>query len=217
MSWLQDFRMAYALYEGLARWNTADFSLEPAAAAAWEVSPDGLTYTFTIRADARWSNGDPVTAHDFVYTWRRALLPDTAADYSNMFFLIAGAEAFFEWRTEIMADFAARAGDLDPDERRDRAMNLWAETERRFEQTVAVRALGDHALRVTLTRPVPYFLDLVAFGVFHPVHRPSVEGWRIDAATASAIRRQGWAGVEPPPFADRRFATVRVETRCGLW
>jgi ABC-type transport system substrate-binding protein len=125
-----------------------------------------------------------------------------------MFFLIAGAEAFFEWRTEILADFAARAGDLDPDERRARAMNVWAETEHRFEQTVAIRALGDHALRVTLTHPVPYFLDLVAFGVFHPVHRPSVEGWRIDAATASAIRRQGWAAVEPPPFADRRFATV---------
>ncbi|MHC4774247.1 MAG: peptide ABC transporter substrate-binding protein [Planctomycetota bacterium] len=208
MSWLQDFRMAYALYEGLARWNNADYSLEPATATAWEVSPDGLTYTFAIRADARWSNGDPVTAHDFVYAWRRALLPDTAADYSGMFFLIAGAEAFFAWRTEALADFAARASDLDPDERASRAMSLWAETERRFERTVSVRALGDRALQVTLTRPVPYFLDLLAFGAFHPVYRPSVEGWRIDAATAEALRRHGWASVPPPPFADRRFAAI---------
>ena len=75
MSWLQDFRMSYALYEGLVRWNNFDFSMEPAA-AQWQVSEDGLTYTFEIRPDARWSNGDPLTAHDFIYSWRRAMLPD---------------------------------------------------------------------------------------------------------------------------------------------
>jgi oligopeptide transport system substrate-binding protein len=211
MSWLQDFRMAYALYEGLARWNSADFSIEPAG-AEWEVSPDGLTYTFALRADARWSNGDPVTAHDFVYAWKRALLPDTAADYSNMFFLIAGAEAFFQWRAEALAGFAARSRDLDPDQRAAEAMSLWAETGRRFERTVALSALGDHTLRVTLARPTPYFLDLVAFGAFHPVYRPSVEGWRMDEVTASAVRRDGWASVQAPPFADRRFAAIDPAT-----
>jgi oligopeptide transport system substrate-binding protein len=205
MSWLQDFRMAYALYEGLVRWNNDDFSLEPAAATAWEISPDGLTYTFTLRADARWSNGEPVTAHDFVYTWRRALLPDTAADYSNMFFVIEGAEAFFAWRTGVLANFAAGAGDLDPDQRAARALSLWDETERRFEQQVAVRAVGDRTLQVTLTRPVPYFLDLLAFGVFHPVYRPAVEGWQPDDESGAA---EGWAAVTPPAFADRRFASV---------
>ncbi|MHC4981334.1 MAG: peptide ABC transporter substrate-binding protein, partial [Planctomycetota bacterium] len=208
MSWMQDFRMAYALYEGLVRWNNDDYSVEPAGASAWDVSPDGLTYTFTLRGDARWSNGDPVTAHDFAYAWRRTLLPDTAADYSGMFFLIDGAEAFFEWRTEALADFAARARDLDPDQRAAGAMELWTETERRFERTVAIRVLGAHTLQVTLVRPTPYFLDLVAFGAFHPVYRPSVEGWQTDAATASAIRRTGWASVEPPAFGDRRFAAI---------
>jgi peptide/nickel transport system substrate-binding protein len=54
MSWMQDFRMAYALYEGLVRWNNDDYSVEPAGASAWDVSNDGLTYTFTLRGDARW-------------------------------------------------------------------------------------------------------------------------------------------------------------------
>ena len=94
MSWIQDLRMAYALYEGLVRWNNDDFSIVPAA-AHWTTSADGLTYTFTIRPDARWSNGDPLTASDFIYAWRRAILPDTAADYTSMFFVIEGAEAFF--------------------------------------------------------------------------------------------------------------------------
>ncbi|MHC4217011.1 MAG: peptide ABC transporter substrate-binding protein [Planctomycetota bacterium] len=212
MSWLQDFRMAYALYEGLVRWNTADFSIVPAAAEVWEISPDGLVYTFTLRADGRWSNGDPVTAHDFVYTFKRALLPDTAADYSSMFFLIAGAEEFFAWRVEALADYAARAGDLDARQRAAAALDLWTRTGRRFESTVAVTALDNHTLRVTLARPTPYFLDLLAFGVFHPVYRPSVEGWQTKTATAEAMRSGGWSAVPAPRFADRRFAAINPVT-----
>ena len=107
MSYIQDFRLAHALYEGLVRWDNADFSILPAAAEMPEVSPDGLTYTFSIKPEARWSNGDPVTAHDFIYSWRRAILPDTAADYSNMFFLVEGAEDFFHWRSEQTTGFIA--------------------------------------------------------------------------------------------------------------
>jgi oligopeptide transport system substrate-binding protein len=219
MSWLQDFRMAYATFEGLVRWNNADYSIEPAA-AEWTVDPDGLTYTFSIRDDARWSNGDPVTAHDFIYAWRRALLPDTAADYSSMFFAIAGAEAFFRWRADALARFAEDVRGLDADERRARALALWEETRGRFEEMVSLEASDVRTLKVTLARPTPYFLDLVAFGVFHPVYRPCVEGWQVDEATASAIRRLGWAGVEPPPFADRRFVTMdpasgRLEQKQG--
>src|SRR5688572_1819064 len=100
MSYMQDFRMAYALYEGVLRWNNHDLSIEPAAAELPEISQDRLTHTFHIRPQAKWSNGDPVTAHDFVYSWKRLLFPDTAADYSNLFFIVDGAEEFFTWRSD---------------------------------------------------------------------------------------------------------------------
>jgi oligopeptide transport system substrate-binding protein len=106
-SYIHDFRMSNALYEGLVRWNLDDFTVEPAAAEKPERSGDGLTYTFRLRPDARWSSGARVTAHDFVYSWMRLLLPETAADYSNLMFCIDGAQEFWAWRAEQLADFAA--------------------------------------------------------------------------------------------------------------
>jgi oligopeptide transport system substrate-binding protein len=65
-------------------------------AERWEVSPDGLIYTFHLRANALWSNGDPVTAEDFSYSWRRTLLPETATEYASQFYPIKNARAFNE-------------------------------------------------------------------------------------------------------------------------
>lgn len=106
MSYLADMRLAYALYEGLLRWNTDDFSLEPAAAEDWTVSDDGQVLEFTLRSDGRWSDGSPVTAHDFAWSWMRLLLPDTAADYSNLFFSIEGAGPFWDWRQRQLDGFS---------------------------------------------------------------------------------------------------------------
>ncbi len=193
MTWMQDLRMAYCLYEGLVRWNNDDFSIEAAAATSWTISEDRRTYTFRLRPDARWSNGDPVTAHDFVYSWRRAILPDTAAQYSSLFMVIDGAASFFRWRTEALADFARETAGLGTPQRRDRAQALWDETERRFAATVSLEADDRLTLRVRLARPTPYFLDLVAFGVFCPVHRGTVEGFsRLDPATGRLHQRHGW-------------------------
>lgn len=211
MSWMQDFRMAYALYEGLVRWDNTDFSIEPAA-ATWTVSADRLVYTFIIRDDAKWSNGDPLTAHDFVYAWRRAILPDTAADYTAMFFAIAGAEAFFNWRVQQLEEFAEQNADLDPQARAKAAEALWRRTEQRFEQTVGLEALDDLTLRVQLVRPTVYFLDLVAFGVFYPVHRPAVEGWALTDAITAQMRQHGWKRVDEPDFAEREFANLNPDT-----
>ena len=211
MSWMQDFRMAYALYEGLVRWDNTDFSIEPAA-ATWTVSADRLVYTFIIRDDAKWSNGDPLTAHDFVYAWRRAILPDTAADYTAMFFAIAGAEAFFNWRAQQLDAFAEQKAELDPQARARAAEALWRRTEQQFEQTVGLEAIDDHTLRVQLVRPTVYFLDLVAFGVFYPVHRPAVEGWALNDAITAQMRQHGWKRVDEPDFADREFANLNADT-----
>jgi len=86
-------RLATALFEGLMRYNAAG-EAEPGVASIYTLSEDGLTYTFTIRENARWSNGDPVTAHDFVASWERTLSPKTASSYAYMLYAIRGAEAF---------------------------------------------------------------------------------------------------------------------------
>lgn len=181
MSYQADFRMATALYEGLVRLNGADCTVRPGVAERWEVSPDGLVYTFHLRRTARWSNGDRVTAHDFIYAWRRALLPDTAADYSNLFFAIRGGEEFFRWRSALLE---SAKGDGEA---------AWAQTEARFRETVGLRAPDDHTLVVELRAPVAYFLDLCAFGVMSPVHPSSVETCTtVDSASGRLEQTSAW-------------------------
>ncbi len=75
--------LAVNSFEGLMRYNS-DGELEPACAESYEVSEDGLTYTFTMRDGLKWSNGDDLDATDFVYSWKRAASPEVAADYSYL-------------------------------------------------------------------------------------------------------------------------------------
>lgn len=81
-----------AMFEGLTRLD-ADNQPIPGMAERWEISDDGLVYTFYLR-DAKWSNGDPVTAHDFEYAWKRLLNPETAAEYSYQAFYIKNGEKY---------------------------------------------------------------------------------------------------------------------------
>lgn len=80
------------LFEGLVARDAAG-NIIPGVAASWERSDDGLRYTFHLRDDAEWSNGEPLTAEDFVYSWRRILSPSLAAPYAYMLFPVQGAEA----------------------------------------------------------------------------------------------------------------------------
>lgn len=83
-----------ALLEGLIDEEPDSLAPIPGVAESWHISDDLKTYTFTIRKDARWSNADPVTAHDFVYSWRRLLEPALAADYAYQLYIIKNAEAY---------------------------------------------------------------------------------------------------------------------------
>jgi len=83
-----------ALLEGLVLKDPATLEPVPGVAERWEISADGLVYTFHLRADARWSNGDPVTAGDFAWSWQRALTPSLGNSYAYMYFAIHNAEAF---------------------------------------------------------------------------------------------------------------------------
>ena len=81
------------LMRGLTRLGP-DLRPVPALAQRWEVSPDGLTYTFHLRRDVRWSDGVPLHAEQFAYGWRRLLDPETAAEYAYFLFPVAGAREY---------------------------------------------------------------------------------------------------------------------------
>ena len=83
------------LFEGLTRIDLKG-EIVGSAAEKWEISPDGLTWKFNLRKNAKWPNGDPVTAHDFVFAWLRALDPATASEYAYELYYINGAKEFNE-------------------------------------------------------------------------------------------------------------------------
>lgn len=80
-------------FEGLTRVDE-NANIHPGVAESWSISEDGLTYKFNLRKDAKWSDGQPVTAKDFEYSWIRALDPKTAAEYAYQLFYIENAEAY---------------------------------------------------------------------------------------------------------------------------
>jgi oligopeptide transport system substrate-binding protein len=103
-------RVVNALFEGLLRFDRFGRS-GPGVASSWEISQDGLTYIFHLRPDARWSDGKPVTAVDFVSSWRRTLDPETAAAYSYQLFPVSGAEDFANGKTKDFSSVGVRAPD----------------------------------------------------------------------------------------------------------
>ena len=91
---LPELNVLSALFEGLVAEDPHDLHPVPGVAKSWEVSLDQLRYTFHLRADARWSNGDSVTAQDFVNSIRRVLTPSLGADYASMLYVVQNAEAY---------------------------------------------------------------------------------------------------------------------------
>lgn len=95
-----EHRVTLALFEGLTTYDPKTCDARPGTAERWEVSPDGLTYTFHLR-EASWSDGKKVTAPDFVYAWTRVLNPATPTDYSHLLYFIKGAEAYHGGKTGV--------------------------------------------------------------------------------------------------------------------
>jgi len=102
MTGVTEGRFAAAIFEGLTVYDPKDLSAMPGMAERWTVDPDGCVYTFFLR-EAAWSNGDPLTAHDFVYSWRRVLEPETASSYAYQLYYVKNAQAYNESK---LADFA---------------------------------------------------------------------------------------------------------------
>jgi len=93
-----DQNILLALFEGLTAVDETTSLAVPAAALSWEQSPDGLAWTFHLREGLRWSNGEALTAEDFVQSWRRMLSPALASEYADLLYPIRNARAFNEGR-----------------------------------------------------------------------------------------------------------------------
>jgi oligopeptide transport system substrate-binding protein len=106
-----DYNILIALYEGLTVFDEATSLPIPGVAEKWDISDDGLMYTFHLRPDARWSNGDPVTADDFVFSFERILSPELASQYAYMLAPIKGAEAFTAGQIKDFSQVGVRALD----------------------------------------------------------------------------------------------------------
>jgi oligopeptide transport system substrate-binding protein len=106
-----EFFVIRALSEGLLSPAPEGGQPQPGVATSWSASPDGLVYTFQLRSDTRWSNGDPVTASDFVYSVRRVLSPALAAPKAALFFPLKNAAAFYAGREKDFSTVGVRALD----------------------------------------------------------------------------------------------------------
>ncbi|KQT49030.1 ABC transporter substrate-binding protein [Aureimonas sp. Leaf454] len=130
------------LYEGLTVYDAAG-KVVPGAAESWTVSDDGTVYTFKIRDAANWSDGTPVTAEDFAFSFRRVENPAEAANYANILYPIKNAEKVNKEGLPV--------------------------------DQLGVRAVDAKTLEVTLERPTPFFLELMAHQTALPVSKASVE------------------------------------------
>jgi oligopeptide transport system substrate-binding protein len=135
------------IMDQLVKLEGPELSPEPNLAESWEESQGGKVITFTLREDGKWTNGDPVVAEDFEYSWKRTLSPELAADYAYQLYGIEGAQEYNECEKNCDA----------------------------LADKVGVEAVDERTLKVTLTSAQPWFTQLVAHHAFLAVHRPTVE------------------------------------------
>lgn len=132
------------LYEGLMSYDKAS-NVVPGTAESYKVSDDKKTWTFKIRKTAKWHDGKPVVAGDFVYAWQRLVDPSYASEYSFI---------------------ASAAGLLNAED---------IVAKKKTKDQLGVKALDDATLQVTLSRPIPYFDSMMAFQIFYPVRKDIAE------------------------------------------
>ena len=106
-----ELRIEMALYEGLVIPDPETLVPLPGVAESWKVTEEGLVYTFNLRENARWSDGEPVTAEDFVAAWRRALNPEQGCPNAAMLYVLAGAEAYNQGTVQDASTVGVRAVD----------------------------------------------------------------------------------------------------------
>jgi oligopeptide transport system substrate-binding protein len=210
-------RIHVALFDGLTEYDPRTAAPIPSLAERWEITNHNTEFVFHLRTDARWSNSRAITAHDFVYTFRRGLSPEFAARAAYLAYDVLYAEAF-NGEGVFVRHGATGAFVVDPEnpsarltlpgsaKARSRAIaadpELRAATDLQFVPVTAddlgVEAVDDHTLRIRTVRPTPYLLGLLAHQFFRAVPREAVERFGDDwtrpghIVTSGAFLLESW-------------------------
>jgi oligopeptide transport system substrate-binding protein len=159
-----------AMYEGLTEYDPTSLAPVPGVASRWESSGDNREWTFYLRRDARWSNNDVVTAHDFVRSWQRTLQIGERAPHARLLKNIQGAVP-----VEAIPPIAQPSPEAQAQAPRESNGKEEAKKEVRQEPApqpkFGAEAIDDYTLRVRLIQPDPNFPALVSHPVFRPIHK----------------------------------------------
>ncbi len=183
-------RIYLALFEGLVEYDPQTLEPIPAIAERWESNADSTEFTFYLRRNARWSNGEPIIAKDFVYTMRRGLDPKFASRAAGQAYYIKNAKAFNEGAAfvqdaatgEFLKDTESSVPTRLTLPQGEKQKIVLLKTNPKLEQTVAgktlvpvrgedvgVEAIDDYTVRIFLTQPVPFFVKILPYNFFRLV------------------------------------------------
>jgi|SRR5882724_2298469 len=178
-----EYRLLQTFSEGLVS-EDPQMNIIPGVAERWETSPDGLTYTFHLRADAKWSNGEPLTAQDFVQSYQRELNPVLASEYAYMLFNhVRGAKDYYDGK---ITDFAL-TGFQAPDPR---------------------------TLVIMLLQPAPFLLHAMNHYAWYPVHISTVKKFGgMERRSTAWTRPENYVGNGPYVLKEWRPNEIIVAER----
>ncbi|TCP29754.1 oligopeptide transport system substrate-binding protein [Scopulibacillus darangshiensis] len=191
------FNVFATVFEGLYTMNGKNEIVPALAKGDPEIKKagDNFTYTFKLQEDAKWSNGDPVTANDFVYAWREVVAKDSKAPYSYLF---------------------PTLGILNADKILDSKSPMYGKTDK-----LGVKAIDDHTLQMTLTKKVPYYKSLLQFPTFFPQDKKFREkqgknyGLEVDNAVYNGPfvlekweHNKGWVYKKNPNYWDKENVSL---------
>ena len=192
-----EHHLLISMCEGLTIANPRGGENLPGVAKEWDISSDGKIYTFYLNKNAKWSNGDPVIADDFVWSWMRILTSSLGSQYPDMLYYLKGAKEYHSWvplevlQSNLQDDTkklnklkSLKISELSPGDidELDTLSKSIASIQNDIENhkpkpsfdSVGVKAINDHELMVELKNPTPFFIRLLSHYSTYPVHKETV-------------------------------------------